>query len=119
MGRAISVRPEAWFGIMSLRMQRTRTRAGPVRFLRGMVCVMRLLVITGTLVVASLTLPQALADNVRHGLRVPAGFEVTEYAGSDLANDIYCMTLDPRGRVVVSGRGYLRVLLDDKNTGKA
>jgi putative heme-binding domain-containing protein len=84
-----------------------------------MYCVMRLLGITGTLVVVSLTLPQALADNVQHGLRVPAGFEVTEYAGSDLANDIYCMTLDPRGRVVVSGRGYIRALLDEKNTGKA
>src|SRR3974377_1805490 len=55
----------------------------------------------------------ARADHVQNGLRVPAGFEVTEYAGSDLANDIYCMTLDPSGRVVVSGRGYIRVLVAD------
>src|SRR5215471_17483462 len=60
----------------------------------------------------------ARADNVQHGLRVPDGFEVTEYAGSDLANDIFCMTIDPRGRVIVSGRGYVRVLVDD-GKGKA
>src|SRR5919202_803163 len=47
------------------------------------------------------------------GLKVPPGFEVTEFAGSALANDIYCLTLDPRGRVVVSGRGYVRLLLPE------
>src|SRR5437588_8329508 len=61
----------------------------------------------------------ARADNVRHGLRVPDGFEVTEFAGSDLANDIFCMTLDPKGRVVVSGRGYVRLLLDEKGDDHA
>ncbi len=60
----------------------------------------------------------ARADHVQHGLRVPDGFEVTEYAGSDLANDIFCMTIDPQGRVVVSGRGYTRILVDD-GKGKA
>ncbi len=60
----------------------------------------------------------ARADHVQHGLRVPDGFEVTEYAGSDLANDIYCMTIDPQGRVIVSGRGYVRILVDD-GKGKA
>jgi putative heme-binding domain-containing protein len=59
------------------------------------------------------------ADNIQHGLRVPPGFEVTEFAGSNLANDIYCLTLDPQGRVVVSGRGYIRVLVDDDNDGRA
>src|SRR5437016_6772402 len=68
-------------------------------------------------VLLSCVLP-ARADNVQHGLRVPDGFEVTEYAGSDLANDIYCMTIDPRGRVIVSGRGYTRILVDN-GTGKA
>ena len=53
------------------------------------------------------------------GLRVPAGFEVTEFADSKLANDIYCLTLDPQGRVVVSGRGYIRLLLDDDGDGRA
>jgi putative membrane-bound dehydrogenase-like protein len=53
------------------------------------------------------------------GLRVPPGFEVTEYADSRLANDIFCMTLDPHGRVVVSGRGYIRILVDDDGDGRA
>ncbi|MCI0377528.1 MAG: c-type cytochrome [Gemmataceae bacterium] len=53
------------------------------------------------------------------GFRLPDGFEITEYAGSDLANDIYCMTIDPKGRLVVSGRGYIRILLDDNQDGRA
>jgi putative membrane-bound dehydrogenase-like protein len=62
--------------------------------------------------------PRSLAGEF-HGLRVPDGFEVTEFAGSQLANDIFSMTLDPRGRVVVSGRGYIRILVDDDNDGRA
>jgi putative heme-binding domain-containing protein len=54
-----------------------------------------------------------------YGLRVPAGFEVLEVAGSGLADDIFCMTLDPAGRPAVSGRGYLRVLVDDDGDGRA
>ncbi len=66
-----------------------------------------------------LLIPATLAaDPMPLGLRVPDGFEVTEYAGSDLANDIYCMTIDPKGRVIVSGRGYIRILVEGKN-GKA
>jgi putative heme-binding domain-containing protein len=68
------------------------------------------------LVLSSLTPIHAQAP---HGLRVPDGFEVTEYADNSLANDIYCMTLDPKGRVVVSGRGYIRLLLDDNRDGRA
>jgi putative heme-binding domain-containing protein len=48
------------------------------------------------------------------GLRVPDGFEIVEVADSKLANDIFCMTIDPRGRVVVSGRGYIRILADGR-----
>lgn len=57
----------------------------------------------------------ALAAPPAEGLRVPDGFEVTEYSGSDLANDITCMTLDPKGRIVVAGRGYIRILTGDKD----
>jgi putative heme-binding domain-containing protein len=46
------------------------------------------------------------------GLRVPDGFEVVQYADGKLANDIFCMTFDPRGRVVVSGPGYIRLLIE-------
>ncbi|WP_169977325.1 DUF7133 domain-containing protein [Tautonia rosea] len=53
------------------------------------------------------------------GLRIPPGFVVTEFSGSDLANDIQCMTIDPRGRVIVSGRGYTRILVDDNGDGRA
>jgi putative membrane-bound dehydrogenase-like protein len=73
------------------------------------------LALLATLLLISVT---RAADPVRHGLRVPEGFEVVEYAGSDLANDIFCMTIDPQGRVIVSGRGYIRILVEGKN-GKA
>src|ERR1044071_3187984 len=53
------------------------------------------------------------------GLRAPAGFEVTEFADSKLANDIYSLTIDPLGRVVVAGRGYIRILVDDDGDGRA
>src|SRR5262249_23034099 len=59
------------------------------------------------------------AENVQHGLRLPAGVQGPECADSTLANDIYCMTLDPKGRVVVSGRGYIKVLVEDAKSGKA
>jgi putative membrane-bound dehydrogenase-like protein len=61
----------------------------------------------------------AAAQESAPGLRVPPGFEVTEFADARLANDIYCMTLDLKGRVVVSGRGYIRILVDDNNDGRA
>ncbi|HMF14245.1 MAG TPA: c-type cytochrome [Gemmataceae bacterium] len=53
------------------------------------------------------------------GLRLPAGFQVTEFADAKLANDIYCLTFDPRGRVVVSGPGYVRLLIDGGGDGRA
>jgi putative membrane-bound dehydrogenase-like protein len=59
------------------------------------------------------------SHHVQLGLRLPVGFDVTEFAGSDLANDIYCMTVDPKGRIVVAGRGYIRILVDDNGDGKA
>jgi putative membrane-bound dehydrogenase-like protein len=53
------------------------------------------------------------------GLRVARGFRVSLYADSSLANDIYAMTLDARGNVVVTSRGYVRTLLDTDNDGIA
>ena len=53
------------------------------------------------------------------GLRVPAGFVVTEFADSTLANDILSMTVDSHGRIVVAGKGYIRILVDDDGDGKA
>src|SRR5207244_12225468 len=71
------------------------------------------------LTIAALAVSPLRAENVQHGLRIPPGFEVTEFADSKLANDIFSMTLDPHGREVVSGRGYIRILIDDDNDGRA
>lgn len=54
-----------------------------------------------------------------HGLKVPIGFEVVEFADQTLANDIYRLTVDPRGRIVAAGRGYIRILVDDNGDGRA
>jgi glucose/arabinose dehydrogenase len=51
--------------------------------------------------------------------RVARGFRVTQYADASLANDIYAMTLDSRGDVVVTSRGYIRTLLDSNDNGIA
>jgi putative heme-binding domain-containing protein len=74
---------------------------------------------SGCFLVFPFAASHVIADNIHHGLRVPPGFEVTEYADGKLANDIYCMTVDPQGRVIVSGRGYIRILIEDDGTGKA
>ncbi len=66
----------------------------------------------------SLVLPRAPGAE-SSGLRVPEGFEVVEWADSSLANDIYCLTVGPAGQVVVSSRGYIRQLIDEKGAGKA
>jgi putative membrane-bound dehydrogenase-like protein len=66
-----------------------------------------------------LAVPPLTRADTQLGLRVPPGFEVTEFADNKLANDIFCMTLDPHGRVVVSGRGYVRILVDDDGDGRA
>jgi putative heme-binding domain-containing protein len=61
----------------------------------------------------------AAAADLSSDFRLPPGFEIQEYAGSSLANNIYCMTLDPQGRVVVSGPGYIKILIEDPQTGRA
>ena len=53
------------------------------------------------------------------GVRVPDGFEVSEFASDDLAHDIYSMTIDAKGRVVVAGAGYIKILVDKDGDGKA
>ncbi|QDV19822.1 Cytochrome c [Gimesia panareensis] len=53
------------------------------------------------------------------GLKVPEGFRATLFADDHLAHDIYCMTVDSLGRVVVSGPGYVRILIDSDQDGVA
>jgi putative membrane-bound dehydrogenase-like protein len=56
---------------------------------------------------------------VSHGFRVPNGFEVSLYAGDDLAHDIFSMNTDARGRIVVAGKEYVKILHDTDGDGKA
>lgn len=53
------------------------------------------------------------------GIKAPEGFEVSLFAGDDLAHDIYSMTIDSKGRIVVAGRDYVKILHDDDLDGKA
>ncbi len=48
---------------------------------------------------------------------LPTDFEAREVAGDSLVHDAFCMTLDSKGRPVVSGPGYVRTLLDDNQDG--
>jgi putative membrane-bound dehydrogenase-like protein len=50
--------------------------------------------------------------NSPHDISAPVGFEITLYADDDLAHDVYSLTVDSQGRVVVSGPGYVRILVD-------
>ncbi len=68
------------------------------------------------LCLALLTHPTSAGDL---GVRVPEGFEVSLYADDTLAHDIYSMTLDAQGRVVVAGAGYVKTLHDDDGDGRA
>ncbi len=53
------------------------------------------------------------------GIKVPAGFEVTRFAGDDLAHDIFSITTDAEGRIAVSGPGYVKILEDRDADGEA
>lgn len=52
-------------------------------------------------------------------VRVPDGFEVVEYASDQIAHDVFSMTVDSLGRVVVAGPGYVRILIDSNGDGRA
>ncbi len=67
---------------------------------------------------AILTWPLSAAEPAV-GFKLPPGFEITPFAGPDLANDIYTLHIDADGRIVVAGRGYVRQLIDADNDGKA
>ncbi len=63
-------------------------------------------------------LPASTVSAADLGLRAPPGFKVTLYADQDLANDIYAMTLDADGNVVVTSQGWVKRLLDTKGVGR-
>ena len=58
------------------------------------------------------------ADDAAH-LKVPPGFEITQYATDELCHDVHSLTIDSLGRVVVSGPGYVRILIDSDEDGQA
>ncbi len=58
------------------------------------------------------------AEKEKLGLKVPDGFEVTRFADDSQAHDIFSLTFDSHGRVVVSGPGYIKILHDDEHTGR-
>jgi putative membrane-bound dehydrogenase-like protein len=68
---------------------------------------------------AALFVPGALMAAVSQGFNVPDGFEVSLFAGDDLAHDIYCMTTDHAGRIMVASRGWVKILHDTDGDGKA
>jgi len=70
-----------------------------------------------TVVCWSMIAGNSLAEEL--GVTVPDGFKVELYADDDLAHDVYSMTVDAEGRVVVSGQGYVRILIDADGDGKA
>lgn len=64
------------------------------------------------------TVCASVPDGANHAVPVTdvwmrEGIDLYEFAGPDMANDIYCMTLDPHGHPTVAGRGYIRTLVDD------
>jgi len=69
------------------------------------------------LAIASLCRCAAAEDNL--GLRAPEGFQVSLYAGDELAHDIYSMTIDSQGRVVVASHDYIKRLEDTDGDGRA
>jgi putative membrane-bound dehydrogenase-like protein len=72
------------------------------------------------LIVLVLSAPgYSAAQTQSQTLNVPAGFRADLYAGDDLAHDIHSLTIDSHGRVVVSGPGYVRTLLDQDDDGRA
>jgi putative heme-binding domain-containing protein len=60
-----------------------------------------------------------LEDIPQLGLRIAPGFEITLFADQALAPDVYSMTIDPSGRVVISSRGYIKRLVDEDGDGRA
>lgn len=53
------------------------------------------------------------------GLRIAAGFEIARFADHALAPDVYALTIDRDGRVVVSSPGYIKRLTDADGDGRA
>src|SRR5687767_2155113 len=71
-------------------------------------------VLTTTFLGGSLFAADLIPDSAT-GLRVTTGFRVTLVADMPLAPDIQCITFNKKGRLVVSGPGYIKTLVDTNN----
>ncbi len=69
-------------------------------------------------VTAICTVECAAADDTPAAVRVPDGFEAVEFANDTHAHDIFALTIDAQGRVVVSGPGYVKILIDRDGDGR-
>ncbi|MCH9023021.1 MAG: hypothetical protein IID32_09700, partial [Planctomycetes bacterium] len=65
------------------------------------------------------TLTASLCPAADLGFTAPQGFEISLYADDDLAHDIYTLTFNAKGQLVVAGRGYVKILHDTDNDGRA
>lgn len=52
-----------------------------------------------------------------NGIEVESGYRLTHVATDKIASNIFCLAVDPEGRVFVSGPGYIRVLVDSDGDG--
>ena len=74
---------------------------------------MRFLIASSLAIIGS----SSMAAEPARGFKLPPGFEVHQFAGPELANDIYALHIDADGRIVVAGKGYVRELIDTDNDG--
>lgn len=72
-----------------------------------------------SLLLLPLLLPAVGLGAISNGFKVPDGFEVSVFATDEMAHDIFSLTTDSQGRIVVAGRGYVRVLEDRNRDGVA
>ena len=70
------------------------------------------------LVLSFAVAPGASALGAEEHFALPSSdFKIMQIAASSEAHNIFCMTLDAKGRVVVSGPGYIRTLIDTDGDG--
>jgi putative membrane-bound dehydrogenase-like protein len=65
-----------------------------------------------------LSVPAADTDSAAE-VSVPPGFEAHLFADDELAHDVFSMTINAAGNVVVAGSGYVKTLIDSDGDGTA
>jgi putative membrane-bound dehydrogenase-like protein len=65
-----------------------------------------------------LNVPAADAGSAEE-VSVPSGFVAHLFADDELAHDVFSMTIDSAGNVVVAGSGYVKTLIDTDGDGTA